>query len=218
MYLIPTKRLTEYCITANHKYKIINNGYTGITILYVLDGSIEITYEEQNITLFTGNILLINRNAAYRIHSETDNIVLTLEIANNYFARYYKDYFNHRYELADQNSPDFKKKYIDNIKLLLAKIMVSHIKGREESLLEIHRSLSDMLLTLISFFQKKSTKRYKNNITMYSQRIKKIIYFLEENYNQRITLQQVADSKHDRSTSILRHVANINAVNIAAKT
>ncbi|QIQ21111.1 helix-turn-helix domain-containing protein [Zophobihabitans entericus] len=189
------KSLSEYNLTANQKTLFHHNGYNGVTLLYVIKGQVDVTSEELCVTLYTGDLLLINNNTEYEIQSEQENIVITLEVSNFYFSRYYKNYFYHKYILLPQNYADFKRKYVENIQLLLAKMMVAYIKSSEEAALEINRQLSEILLILVSFFKEKNISTYKNN-SAYSSRIEKTIQFLDSHYNQDVSLQKMAEREH----------------------
>lgn len=192
---MPTNMLSEYQLTAQKIEWVKSYGYSGITLLYVIKGQIHVNSEELCVSLFTGDLLLINKNIEYEIKSDQDNIVLTLSISNYYFSRYYKPYFYHKYILNPEQQWNFKRKYIDNIRVLLAKMMIAYVKGNDESSLEINLLLSETLLILVSFFRQKDLSTYRSN-TSYSHRIEKTIHYLEENYNKGISLQKMAEIEH----------------------
>ena len=190
------KNLMEYSLSARNIQSLTSEGYSGITFIYVIKGQITVCTEDRQTLLQTDGLLLINQNSAYEISSETENIVIQLEVSNVYFSRYYQAFFYYRYNITPHRTSHFKNTYIASMQILLAKMMIARIGGNDEfSLLEINRLLSELLLILVLHFKEKDSTTPIHNIP-YSRRIENTVQFLKKNYNQNISLQQIADKEH----------------------
>lgn len=190
------RKFAEYNLDVHNIRVSAQPGYGGISLLYVLKGNIGVQSAELCITLQPNDIFLINQNDRYQISSHDENIILRLEIANHYFARYYDDYFHSRFQLIPEQQSGFYRQYINNIKILMARIFTAHIRADNQfASLEIHRLLSEILLTLVLHFRDKTVDARKASGS-YSKRIEQVIRFLETNYAQSISLKQVADQEH----------------------
>ncbi|WP_434778159.1 helix-turn-helix domain-containing protein [Neisseria sp. Ec49-e6-T10] len=190
------KSLAEYHLDVHKIMSLSKSGYSGITLLYVLKGSVDVGSEEMCIHLYPDDVLLINKNHQYEISSDQDNIVIRLEVSNHYFARYFKEYFHHKFTLVPDQQPGFKRKYTTAIKVLLARMLTSYIRNNIDfTALEINKFLSEILLILVLYFKEEDLSNQKLN-SSYSKRIDKIIRFLEDHYNQNVSLKAVADSEH----------------------
>lgn len=193
---MPTaSKLSEYDLYAREISHFQHTGYSGITLVYVIKGNVEFVSEDSRLHLAENDVLCVNKNTAYEIRGEAHNIVIMLEVSNHFFAKYYKSYFYYQYTLSPQQNTSYKSIYIDNIRVLLAKMFISYLKGNDElALLEINHSLSEVLLILATYFKEKASIPKKN--ATYSKRIEHAIAFLEENYNQSISLQKIAKKEH----------------------
>lgn len=189
--------LDEYRITVKRISYSERNSYSGLTLLYVLKGEVEIITTESSIKLKQRQIFLINKNETYTLVSHDDNALITLEIANSYIIRYYPLHLTSYYFLSPSktHSTEFENGYINDAIVLIAKITVTHIQKSIQYLLDINRLLSELLLIITSFCCVESTN-LKQQLRGYSPKIEKTIQYIKSNYNQKISLQQIAKNEY----------------------
>lgn len=167
--------------------------YKGLTLLYALKGDLEVFLGAEGHRLPQGGVLLANSDTPYEVFGEPGNILIRLEVSNQYFARYYKNSFYYRYRLFPVGQTDVKAAYAGGIKRLMALMMMAEVGGSSEyALLESNRLLSELLLILVSAF-KEAVPLAHRRFRGYSRRIENIVNFLQENYRHSISLQDLAD-------------------------
>lgn len=190
------KNFGDYYLTVKDITFSINHGYSGITLVYILKGSTNISIDGQSIALKESQVMVINKNRAYKLVSEERNVTLILNISANYLSRYYKNYFYYIINLTPEQSTGAKDGRIDTVKLLLATIGLSYVKGSYEySPLEVNILVSELLLVLLADFKEKElSAKYINS--SYSKRVNKAISVIKANYKKVLSLKDVADEVH----------------------
>ena len=167
--------------------------YKGLTLLYALKGNMEAFLGPDGHALPEGGVLLANSDTPYEVSGAPGNIMMRLEVSNQYFARYYKNSFYYRYRLFPVGQTDVNAAYVNAVKRLMALMMMAEVGGNSEyAPLQSNRLLSELLLILVFAFKEvvpPSRRRFRG----YSQRIENIVNFLQENYRHGISLQDLAD-------------------------
>lgn len=190
------KSRAEYHLGAYNIQAKTHIGYAGITLLYVRQGQLTVRSTERCLTLHPDDVLLINKNHAYTLNSTDDNVVICLEVSNHYFSRYYNRYFQHQFLVSSEPHPTPKSKHINMLKVLLAKMLMTHTHGHNDfSLLEANQCLSEILLMLVLYFKEDNPSAQRRN-SSFSKRINKVISTIETHYHENISLTQVAQTEH----------------------
>lgn len=131
---------------------------SGISLLFVLQGEIDIVIDEKLQRLGANQIAIVNHNSHFRISGENDNILIKLVINSRYFLRYFPNYYQFRYLIPFQ-SPDYYYKYLCSLRALIAKLTITQLRGSQESSqLEANSYLSEILLLLVVYFKEKEKK------------------------------------------------------------
>lgn len=192
-----TNDLEEYQISIKRVYDPEVNSYRGLTLLYLLKGKIEIITNDNCITLEQQQIYLINKNDHYTLISQQDNLLITLEISNNYIIRYYPIHLTCRYFLSSSqiHSAGLENSYLNDVMVLIAKITVTHIQKNIQSLLYINRLLSELLLMITSLCQVEVDNQIQK-LSGYSPKIEKVVQYIKNNYHQKLSLQQIAKNEY----------------------
>lgn len=192
-----TRNLEEYRISIKHVSYSAGNCYSGITILYLLKGEINIITTDLCIKLAPQQVYLINKNTPYTLMSNEDNVLITLEIANSYIIRYYPTHLTTHYFLPVNKTlvNEFESNYLNDVMLLIAKITVTYIQKNIQYLLDINRLLSELLLIITSFCCVESTN-VRQQFHSYSPKIEKAVQYIKNNYNQKLSLQKIAKNEY----------------------
>lgn len=193
---MPDRKLAPYGISINNVEAVDQPGHGGVSLLYLLKGSVTIRTSGASMVLHPDDIILINHNQRYQIEGHEANVMARLEIASHYFAQYCDDYFHYRFRLLPEQQSGFGRQYINNVKVLAARAFAAHIGADSQfASLEINRSLSEIMLLLVLHFREEKMDSGKSSAG-YSKRIAQVVRFLETNYRLPVSLQEVADQEH----------------------
>lgn len=167
--------------------------HNSIEIIYVLKGSLQIKIDTDSFTLNEREVEIINSDESHEIQSLEDNKVLIFNIDPFFFEKYYKDinnifFYTNSNDDEDQNGAEYEE-----LKTLLSQILCEYVQKLEDYDEEIEELLITLLYHLVNNFhylthEKEELKEKTDQLARY-HRISKYIY---NNYNNNITLQEIA--------------------------
>jgi AraC-like DNA-binding protein len=177
-----------------------------IEILYVVKGSVFVNINAGTYELIENEIEIINVDEAHRIFSkDKDNKVLIFHIDPYFFEKYYNDiknmfFYTNSSEEGAQENEDY-----DELRTFLSIVLCELVQKSDNYDEEIENTLVDLLYHLINNFhylmhEQEELRENDEQLDRY-HRISKYIY---NNYNNNITLQDIAD-KEFLSTHYLSH-------------
>ncbi|GFP75291.1 helix-turn-helix domain-containing protein [Clostridium fungisolvens] len=177
-----------------------------IEILYVVKGSVFVNINAGTYELIENEIEIINVDEAHRIFSkDKDNKVLIFHIDPYFFEKYYNDiknmfFYTNSSEEGAQENEDY-----DELRTFLSIVLCELVQRSDNYDEEIENTLVELLYHLINNFhylmhEQEELRENDEQLDRY-HRISKYIY---NNYNNNITLQDIAD-KEFLSTHYLSH-------------
>ncbi|WP_088008857.1 helix-turn-helix transcriptional regulator [Indiicoccus explosivorum] len=165
-----------------------------LQLVMVVSGSLTIETNSRYYPLEEKDLLVINRNQLYQADGRAGNRVLTVSVSGQYLDRYYAAYRNSRFECYSREIDMGREKLVKTIRKLLAETLVSHYQQEETHQLAIQSNISSILIILARGFKHRASSLEKVSTSDY--RLKQIIQFVEDNYEQPITLSETADRFH----------------------
>ena len=167
--------------------------HNSIEIIYVLKGSLHIKIDTDSFLLNEKEVEIINSDESHEIQGNNDNKVLIFNIDPYFFSKYYKDinnvfFYTNSSTTETQNGVEY-----DELKILLSEILCEYVQKLEDYDEEIEKLLITLLYHLINNFhylthEKEELKEKTEQLDRY-HRIAKYIF---NNYNNNITLQEIA--------------------------
>lgn len=167
--------------------------HNSIEIIYVLKGSLQIKIDTDSFTLNEREVEIINSDESHEIQSLEDNKVLIFNIDPFFFEKYYKDinnifFYTNSNDAEDQNGIEYEE-----LKTILSQMLCEYVQKLEDYDEEIEELLITLLYHLVNNFhyltyEKEELKEKTDQLARY-HRISKYIY---NNYNNNITLQEIA--------------------------
>lgn len=177
--------------------------HSSVEIIYVLRGMVNISIDTDNYSIFENEIEIINVNESHRIYSSEDNLVLIFHIDSSFLEKYYKDIDNiFFYTNTSKEGSQESEEYLV-LKTLLAEILCEMVQRQEDYDEEIESIVIKLLFHIINNFHyliSKENDLSKEQFDRY-HRISKYIF---NNYNNNITLQDIA-KKEFLSPDYLSH-------------
>ena len=177
--------------------------HNSVEIIYVLKGMVNISIDTDSYSIFENEIEIINTNESHRIHSDEDNLVLIFHIDSSFLEKYYKD-INNIFFYTNTSKKDSQEgeEYI-TLKTLLAEILCETVQRQEDYDEEINDIVIRLLFHIINNFHyliSGDSDLSQEQFDRY-HRISKYIF---SNYNNNITLQDIA-KKEFLSPDYLSH-------------
>lgn len=170
----------------------------GVQLVLVISGELKIETYNRFYHLFENDVLVINRNQLYEIQGNEENKVMILSISDHFMEDHYAEYHNHRFECYSREIDLGREEMILAIRKLLVNVMISYYRQDECYHIEVKGYICQLLLILIRGFKEEGSVIQK--IDTADQRLLQIIDYMEKNYDQMITLEEVA-KKYFLSTS-----------------
>ncbi|WP_160689666.1 helix-turn-helix domain-containing protein [Clostridium sp. C2-6-12] len=182
-------------INLNKVKRIFSNVQKNMEFLFVLKGELKVIINNQKYKLSESDVLLINNGDVYELYGEEENIVLSMQIDNDFFNNVMRG----EQSLFLCNSSIDENENYNDIRKILSKIIYEYSikKNRYDfkvmSLLYDLIYLLDMNFTIIEEY-KMQTLEVKNS--KHTERINNILAYIKQNYYKQISLQDVADAQY----------------------
>ncbi|WP_249870709.1 helix-turn-helix domain-containing protein [Oceanobacillus saliphilus] len=178
----------------------------GIQMMLVIHGELRVETNSRFYLLKERDVLVINRNQLYQANGATENRVLILTISDRFMLDLYEEYPYSRFECFSGDIDMGRESMINNIRKLLAELMISYYRRDESYRIELQAYVSQILLILIRRFKQKGST--SERVDTADQRLTQIIDYMEKNYNQPITLDTIAQRFYLSSGYLSRYFKN----------
>nr|WP_304219529.1 helix-turn-helix domain-containing protein [Fredinandcohnia onubensis] len=182
--------LSDFQLSFQHIKSLVPRINKGIQFILVISGKLKIETSSRFYHLEENDLLVINRNQLYQVKGDEDNRVMILTISDGFMDHHYADYRNQQFECYSREIDLGREEMIHAIRKLLANVMISYYRQDECYRIEVKSHICQMLLILIRSFKEAGSVVQK--IDTEDQRLLQIIDFMERNYDQMITLDEVA--------------------------
>lgn len=162
-----------------------------LTLLWVLQGHLDLQTRHSSTAMTEGGITILNPGEQALLQSSQASTVMILSIASHWLTRLDSHFFAFDYHVPPPSSHGL----VDDGKLraLMRQLLVTHLLSHETpSRLEANRWLAELALLLATHFQAPSTRNVPYHDSGWSQRIRQVVTRIESQYNQRLTLAEIA--------------------------
>ena len=182
-------------INLNKVKRISSNVQKNMEFLFILKGELKVIINNQKYKLYESDVLLINNGDVYELYGEEENIVLSMQIDNDFFNSAMRG----EQSLFLCNSSINESENYNDIRKILSKIMYEYSirENRYDfkimSLLYDLIYLLDMNFTIVEDYKMQDLE-IKNS--KHTERINNILAYIKQNYYKQISLQDVADAQY----------------------
>lgn len=192
-----------------------------IEILYVLDGWLEIEYEEETYTLGTDQFMLINSNVRHGYHavlkggggpdgngtggSGGDILLGSLFIDNKLLT----EMFGGEQQFFWCNSAQERSESYEKMRYFIRQVF-NYNQTTEGQGIALKNSIYYQLIYLITtdFIVKRGMRKYESLRGIRDERMNEILSFLMMNYREPITLKELADRLFLSHTYLSKYIKN----------
>ncbi|WP_185152152.1 helix-turn-helix domain-containing protein [Peribacillus simplex] len=169
--------------------------HLGIEILFVIRGEVEVLVNQDSWHLAENDLLLINANDVHTVKGHEDNVVLLLQIPLGSIEQLYQDIHVCYFDCHSSKEDNGLYLLFDQIRQLLAEILIAHYQEQDGSELEINSLIYKLVTLLIRNF--KTTHLGQNRfIEMKDERIRDILTFIEKNYRKQMSFEEIAKRQY----------------------
>ncbi len=182
--------LTDFQISFQHIELLVPRVNKGIQFILVISGELKIETSSRFYHMEEKDLFVINRNQLYQVQGSENNRVMILTISDAFMDHHYADYRNQRFECYSREIDLGREGMILSIKKLLTNVMISYYRQDESYQIEVKGYICQMLLILIRRFKEEGSVLEKMDTG--DLRLSQIIDYMEKNYDQMITLEEIA--------------------------
>lgn len=172
-------------------------------LVLVLKGNVRLTTQgAAPLLLHKGQVQVINRNTDWQLDSNQDNIVIVITISPLWLFSGGKALADGYFRLENGASP-----YLEaQLNRLISHIAIQWLKKNSDIWqLEINKALLDILSILVQHF---TCPAPNSAVTGFSPRVNKVVALIEENYREKLALQQIASQLHITHSHLSRQFAS----------
>jgi len=166
----------------------------GIEFVLVIDGELKIETRNLIYRLKEKDLLIINRNELFEMQGNKQNSVLRFTISDTYMDQFYEEYRNSRFECFSGDVDMGREALIVQLRTFFAEMVITYFRNDEIYAIEMQRLVSEILLILIRRFKEEGSVFEKLNTE--DERLVQIVDYLEKNFQESITLNEIADKMH----------------------
>lgn len=200
------QELTDFTIKLQNIKSLAPKMNQGLVIIFVIDGELTVETNDRYYQLTEKDLLVINRNQVYQTIGKQENHVFMLHISDRFMLQHYEPYPYSHFECFSGEVDMEKDDAIKRIRKLLAELIIAYFRKRDSYRIEVQSYISDILLILIRRFRQQG--RIKERVDTSDERLKEIIDYIEMNYDQKISLDEVADKFYLSSSYLSRYFKN----------
>lgn len=159
-----------------------------LTLIWLLEGSLELRDGESGRDLQSDELAIVNRHRRWSLNSKTANVVMTLSLNAGWLTRLEGDFFTTSYQCSSET-----RDAEDTLRYLLRQLLVlGLVNPQAHYRLEANRWLSEIALLLASRFSHPLTIQAPRGAERWSQRIHSVVARIDANYQQRLSLKEIA--------------------------
>lgn len=171
------------------------------TILFQLIGNTKINFNNKDSNMNKGDISIINRNTKYYLEnsSNTENVLIKIEIDNSYFISIYDDFLNTSFEFYPDEEDKGKIDNVNDLRTELSHFILYYSNHSTTRKISLSITMDKIILSLISYF-KRETDVHSSIIR--SDKIMEIIKYIDKNFYKEITIEELASRYYMSSPAL----------------
>lgn len=172
--------------------------HSGLEIIWLLTGKLEVTIDQKKHYLHDNDIFLINHFELHRVIPKVKNTYfIQLHIDSIFISNYNSDFYQLLYDLKSfKNSKENQNPY-DVIRILLSQLIYL-----EQQEIQLENIITQLLEYLSSRFSIKNLQMEKGNNESNKEHgiVQQVLNSIEQDFKRKITLNEIAQNKHYNSS------------------
>lgn len=169
--------------------------HSELELIWVLKGSVDLQLHSGSLRLHKGDVYLVNTNIIHCLkHTEQKNLILALQIHNDIVSGYFN---NLGHIIFKKNVMRENVKLSHVIKKNMARVMIGVLGSSPHNKMQAAGYLNLLLSDLVrsvpyEVLTKSSIKHQSYDL----ERLKRIICYMNQNHQKKLSLQELADNEY----------------------
>ncbi|MDD4584112.1 MAG: AraC family transcriptional regulator [Eubacteriales bacterium] len=198
-----------------------------IEILCIVNGTITVCNSALDYELSFGDVYIINPKEPHKIFSDDpENIILTIQIDRDHYSRFYEGFDLIYFVCGSNVEQDHYAYELRYLRFLLAKLYTEYNKQNPSDIFteELVKVLFNLLIQQFQYYTYKKTengeyrivrRRYNDYNKQYLERIYKIIDYIYDKYNTKLTLHDVAAREFLSTSHLSRYIKKYSGLSFS---
>lgn len=164
-----------------------------LEIVYLLTGSLTFYIENKEYNLKKGEFIIVDPMSIHNSQSLEGNTAILLQIPMSFLEQFDKDIRNYKIEI-DYDTEDQKlKAELIRLSYVLQELIASSEIKQQGYIFQCYKLIFELLSILYSSFSVKLLKQERKKNYKNRERIEEILTYVENHYNEQITIEQMAE-------------------------
>jgi len=191
---VETDEALPFDVSLHSVNYVPNHWHNSMEIIFVLRGNLEAMVNQRKFSLTEGDVLLINQGHVHEVIGLDVNIIATFLIPFKYMKENVKGVEAINFACYSGEASKEEKLALDRIRQCLAEmVQLKHKKG-EGYELDMQARMLSVVSILLKQFKRPAMEGAMNE--KYMDRMLRIITFIDEHYQEPITLQAIAEREY----------------------
>ncbi|EHB62652.1 MULTISPECIES: AraC family transcriptional regulator [Paenibacillus] len=188
--LVETADDLPFDVSLHRVNYVPSHWHNSVEIIFVLSGNLEVTVGNERHTITEGDVFVINSSHVHEVIGLDMNIIATFLIPMVFLKENIKGIEDIQFECNSSAVRPEQKSGLDRIRQMLAEMVELKQKKGEAYELDMGIRMLAVFSMLIKQFKSSETGGAINE--KYMERMLRIINYIDEHYNEPITLQSIA--------------------------
>lgn len=162
-----------------------------LEIVYVLEGSITVTFEHRKKTIAEDEFIIVNSRIVHSVLA-TKNKAFLLQVPLEVLKKYVPDVEQYYFEVNMNPDNAVEGTRLEKIKKIFRDMYVIYDVRPEGYLLKFNSLLYDLLFTLVHSYAARISRDYVGKSEHYLEKLSEVIMYLKENHEKKCSAGEVA--------------------------
>ncbi len=179
-------------LLVHHLMFVTNHWHDCIELIFVLEGSVTVYLNNEEIELCENDLYLINARQVHALQSKENNTLLVLQLPTEYLSEQLPEIEQYSFDCCSTRFSQRDQKPFDVLRIIIAKMFQEICLERAHSQLFLKSQYYELLDVLMRYFSVHEKRQDTSAEARKLERLTEIMDFIREQYASPLTLTDVA--------------------------
>ncbi|HCT90234.1 MAG TPA: AraC family transcriptional regulator [Lachnospiraceae bacterium] len=165
--------------------------HNDLEIVYVLEGSITMTFESRKKTIASGEFIIVNSRVVHSVLA-TENRAFVLQVPLEVLTKYVSGVEQYHFEVDMKPASSVEQTKLEKVKKIFRDMYAVYDIRPEGYLLKFNSLLYDLLFTLIHSYAVRIGENRVDQNDRYLMKLGEVVTYLKEHHREKCTVSEVA--------------------------